>query len=101
MKSEYGLCICCEKDMMTTCPTCQHKKPGPEYTEVLMDLSNGSKMPLAVCLCCKDDVFSADKKELMEAVRKGWQKEHKKLRWSKEQCEKYWASHGEGKLEIA
>lgn len=101
MKCEYGLCLVCEKNLMSTCGSCGHKKPGNEYTEVLLDLTNGSKMPVAVCLTCKDKVHLEDKKQIMHHVRKGWHKEHDKLNWTKERRDHYWKSHGEGKLEIA
>lgn len=65
-----------------------------------MNLSNGSRMPIAVCLDCKDKVFQADRKEVMAAVRDGWRHEHDKLNWTKEQREKYWEKHGAGTLEI-
>lgn len=101
MKAEYGLCILCEKDLMSTCGSCGHKKPGNNYTEVMFDLSNGSKMPVATCLGCKDKVFHADKAEIMKAVRDGWHKEHEKMNWSKDKREHYWSTHGQGILEIA
>lgn len=101
MKAEYGLCLHCEKELMQTCPTCSHKKPGNNYTEVLLNLTTGSKMAVATCLDCKDKIFNADKKEIMAAVRKGWSKEHDKLNWSKEKRDHYWLTHGEGVLEIA
>lgn len=100
MKSEYGLCLHCEKDLMHTCGSCGHKKPGNNYTEVLFKLSNGSQMPVATCLTCKDTIWQADKKEIMKAVRAGWHKEHEKMNWNKEKRDHYWASHGEGILEI-
>lgn len=100
MKCEYGLCLICEKDLMVSCPTCNHKKPSNEYTEVHIDLTNGSKMPIAVCLGCKDKVHLQDKKEIMCAVRKGWHKEHDHMNWNKDKRDKYWEKYGEGKLEI-
>lgn len=101
MKSEYGLCLLCEKDLMTTCGSCGHKKPGNNYTEVQFPLLNGSLMPIATCLDCKDNVWHVDKKEIMRAVRQGWNKEHEKMNWNKDKRDHYWASHGEGILEIA
>lgn len=101
MKSEYGFCHLCEKDLMVTCSSCNHKKPGNNYTEVLLPMTNGSQMPLAVCLDCKDKIFHADKKEIMAAVRQGWKKEHDAMNWSKEKRDAYWRTHGEGALEIA
>lgn len=101
MKSEYGLCHLCEKDLMVSCPTCNHKKPGNNYTEVYLTLTNSSQMPVAVCLGCKDKIFNADKKEVMAAVREGWKREHDKMNWTQEKRDAYWQKHGEGVLEIA
>lgn len=101
MKCEYGLCLVCEKDLMSTCGSCGHKKPGNEYTEVQLDLTNGSRMAIAVCHGCKDKVHLEDKKQIMHHVRQGWHKEHDKMNWTKEKRDHYWASHGEGVLEIA
>lgn len=101
MICEYGKCLHCGKDLMSACGTCGHKKPNNNYTEVRFDLTNGSKMPVAVCLDCKDKIFHADKKEIMKVVRAGWEKEHDKMGWDKDQRERYWQAHGEGILEIA
>lgn len=86
---------------MITCATCGHKKPGNNYTEVTFDLTNGSKMPVATCLDCKDKIWHSDKSQIMKAVRDGWQREHEKLNWTKDQRDRYWQTHGEGVLEIA
>lgn len=101
MRCEHGICLHCEKKVMDECPTCHTKKPNEHYTEVQVELSNKSRMALAVCLGCKDKIFEADKKEVMKAVRDGWHKEHERLNWPKEKREHYWKSHGEGVLEIA
>lgn len=101
MKCEYGLCLNCEKDLMKSCPTCNHRTAGNNYTEIFFPLTNGTQMPVAVCLDCKDTIFHADKKEIMAAVRKGWQAEQAKLNWNKDQKDLYWKTHGEGVLEIA
>lgn len=42
----------CEKDIAPPCGDCGGRKPGSQYTEVVMEWSNGSKMPIAVCLNC-------------------------------------------------
>lgn len=52
MKCEFGYCSVCEKDISQKCPSCEAKRPGPEYTEVQVEWSNGSKMQIAVCLDC-------------------------------------------------
>ncbi len=100
MKCEYGQCLLCEKDLMVSCASCGHKKPGNNYTEVFLELNNGSKMPIASCLDCKDKIYQADKALVMKAVRDGWHKEHDKMNWTIEKRQHYWEKHGEGKLEI-
>lgn len=85
---------------MSICRECGTKRPNGKYAEVLMNISNGSKMPVAVCMDCKDKVFHADRKQLMDAIRQGWHREHDKLNWTKEQRKVYWEKHGEGVLEI-
>lgn len=95
MKCEYGLCLCCEKEIISRCTQCGTGKPNSQYTEVHLNLSNGSKMPVAVCLGCKDKVFTMDREVVMEAVRTGWHKEHDAMNWSREKRENYWKTHGE------
>jgi hypothetical protein len=45
-------CAVCDKEIATSCPSCNHKKANGEYTEVQMEWSNGSKMTVAVCVSC-------------------------------------------------
>lgn len=101
MKCEFGRCLNCEKDLLSRCPTCSHGKPSNNYTEVRFNLTNETIMPVAVCLDCKDKIFHADKKEIMKAVRDGWAREHERMGWPQERRDVYWATHGEGVLEIA
>ena len=83
---------------MQTCTSCGTKKPTDKYTQVEMNLSNGSRMPVAVCVDCKDDVFSADRKAIMDAVRAGWIEEQIRDKWSKERMADY--ARRFGSLEI-
>jgi hypothetical protein len=100
MKCEFGICLCCDTAIATTCPTCTTRKPNELYTEVLVNLSNGSKMPIAVCVDCTQDIFQKDRKEIMAAIRAAWTREHDTLKWSRDQRDAYWKTHGEGILEI-
>lgn len=52
MKCEFGYCTVCEKEIARSCPSCSHKTPTHDYTEVSVEWSNGSKMPIAVCVDC-------------------------------------------------
>ena len=100
MRCEYGICTNCGTEIMSKCSECGTKRPNARYTTVFMKLSNGSQMPIAVCIDCKDKVFLADRLELMQAVRDGWQREHDAMNWTKEERDKYWSHHGEGVLAI-
>ena len=100
MRCEFGTCLHCEKPVMDVCKECGTKRPNGQYTEVFVNLSNKSKMALAVCLDCTGKIYQADKKEVMRAVRDGWSREHDKMQWTKEKREAYWKMHGEGILEI-
>lgn len=100
MKCEYGFCTHCSKPIMDSCPTCNTKRPNGQYTEVEMNLSNGSRMKVGVCLECRDKVFQANRKELMAAIRNGWSAEQDKMNWPKEKRDAYWKTFGEEVLEI-
>lgn len=84
---------------MVTCPTCGTKKHGNNYTEVVLDLKNGSKMPIAVCLEDKDKIHLHDKGDMMQAVQEGWRHEQIRDNWTKEKMAAYEDVHG--KLEFA
>lgn len=89
MKAEFGLCLVCEKNLLETCPTCLAKKPGGQYSEVHLDLNNGSKMPVAVCHECRDAVHRADKEQIIDAVKEGWRNEQIKANWPREKIQQY------------
>lgn len=73
MKCEFGVCIVCEKEIATKCPTCSKRSPSEDYTEVQLNWSNGSKMQTAACLdCSKEKVWKADKTELTHAIWDAW-----------------------------
>lgn len=55
MAIEFGFCMICGKDIAPACKECGTRKAGSHYTEVVMEWSNGSKMPVAVCLDCAKD----------------------------------------------
>ena len=100
MKCEYGYCLVCEREILATCKECGAKRPNGLYTEVKLKLSNGTQMPIATCLGCKDKVWKEDKAKIMEAVRAGWSKEHDRDNWSQERRDKYWQIYGVEALKI-
>lgn len=52
MRAEFGHCLICDKETATTCGACSHKRPNADYTQVEVQWSNGSKMPIGVCTTC-------------------------------------------------
>lgn len=47
-----GYCVTCEKQIHNACPTCGSKSFSKEFTEVVVQWSNGSKMPIGICTEC-------------------------------------------------
>lgn len=47
-----GFCVTCEKPIHTACSACGSKKFSKEFTEVTVRWSNGSQMPIGICLDC-------------------------------------------------
>lgn len=83
MRCEYGYCLVCDKEIAKKCDSCATKKPTEDYTEVELKWSNGSKMVTAVCVeCARDKVWTADKKEMQQAIWSAWDKQ--KAVYSKE-----------------
>lgn len=75
MTCEKGRCICCGTQIARPCRDCGSFTNLSEYTEVLLDWSNGSKMSTAVCVACaRGPIWKADKKQLTEAIWNAWDK---------------------------
>jgi hypothetical protein len=75
MRCEFGYCIVCDKEIAPGCGTCGVRKPGPDYTEVQLSMSNKSKMNMACCAdCAKDAIWKADKAEMTKALHWKWNK---------------------------
>ncbi len=52
MRTEFGYCSVCDKEIAKLCTGCGAKTKTADYTEVEVQWSNGSKMNIAVCLDC-------------------------------------------------
>lgn len=75
MAIEFGYCMICHKEIAPKCGDCSTRKPGSQYTEVTLDWSNGSHMPVAVCLDCasQNRHTTADaKRRITEAHQNHW-----------------------------
>ncbi len=54
-----GQCVVCEKSIASVCPTCGSKRFSELFTEVTVQWSNGSLMPIGICRdCAKDNKWS-------------------------------------------
>lgn len=47
-----GYCVTCEKAIHAACGSCGAKKFSRDFTEVTVQWSNGSKMPIGICTEC-------------------------------------------------
>ncbi len=47
-----GLCVTCEKPVAAACPACGAQKFAANFTEVTVQWSNGSRMPIGICTDC-------------------------------------------------
>lgn len=75
MRCEQGFCIVCDKEISPASCDCGKRHPGPQYTEVMIPWTNGSRMAMAVCLeCAPDKIWKADKDEMTKAVWAAWDK---------------------------
>ncbi len=74
MKCEYGVCLNCEKEIVTKCGACNSPQAKTnDYTEVELNWSNGSRMKTAVCReCALGPIWKADKAELTKAIWSKW-----------------------------
>lgn len=52
MRAEFGYCMICDKEIAKKCDSCDAKIKTPDYTEVQVEWSNGSKMKIGVCVDC-------------------------------------------------
>jgi len=78
MRVEFGYCVCCEKEIAPKCPTCNVRRPGGQYTEVQMNLSDGTRTHQPVCLeCSKGKIWEMDKMELSRHWHEAFRKQGK------------------------
>lgn len=64
-------------------------RPLRNYRVVWFELSNGSRMPLAVDKFAVDRITSADFEKIMEHVRAGWEWEILQKKWTPQEIEDY------------
>ena len=73
----FGHCVKCHKNMLIwqiidNVPVNRFK---PDYSETTFLLDNGTKMRVAICKSCKENLNEGDNKEIMRSVVDGWKHE--------------------------
>ena len=100
---KFGACVVCHKDLMTEKVINNEIKKLflPEYSQMELDLDDGSKMPVCVCMKCKENYKGTPKEnaEIMESVVEGWKEEIKNLpHWTDEKRDNYMKTYGKLKI---
>lgn len=89
----YGHCTRCHKDLITDRVINGEVKKWflPEYGQIELLLSDGSKMRVVMCLPCQEKYKDTPKEhdEVMECVMAGWEKEIEQLKWNKKKKDEY------------
>ena len=88
---KLGHCTVCGKCMVTeqVIDNQVQYRFSADYREKEFLVSDGSKMRVAICLECRDNLTEKDYKNIMKCVYNGWKEEIKTLDWDKEKKEKY------------
>lgn len=98
---KFGYCSFCHRNLLVKklVNGKEENVLGSEYDEKEYDLSDGSKMKVAICKTCLLTVTDADKPKIMDSIIRGWEKELDSLpHWSAKQKEDYMARYS--KLEM-
>lgn len=88
---KFGHCVKCHKNMITE----QYidgqitQRFTPEYSEEELFLDNNSKMRVAICKTCQDNLSDIDFPAIMDSVVNGWDKELKDNNWDNARKQKY------------
>ena len=100
---KHGHCVICHEDMLYTevIDNKPQKRLGPLYSEIEYLLDDGSKMRVAICLNCKNDIKDdgEEKVRVRDCVFKGWKNEVKDIKtWDKKRKDDYLKKYGKLKI---
>lgn len=89
-----GVCASCHKTLVieAVIDGSVQKRPTPDFGIINTELSDGSTMPVCMCLHCQSQVNDVDKDKLMKTVYNGWMKEiddNVSGSWNKKKRDKY------------
>lgn len=103
----HGHCVNCHKNMIydQVIDEKVQKRYAPDYTEKEFLLEDGSRMRVALCLTCANDIKPKDHKKIMDCVIKGWDKETDELvksplfpHWTQEHKDKHMEQYSKKKI---
>jgi hypothetical protein len=88
---KFGHCVMCHKNMLVKQIVGQKEimRFTPEYTEGEFLLDDGSKMNVALCKSCKENMTEKDEEKIMDCVIRGWEQEIKECDWTPEKQKDY------------
>ena len=87
----FGHCVKCSKNMLIkqVIGGKVQNRFTPDYTEVQYLLNDGSKMRVAMCIDCKNNLTENNSSDIMQSVINGWQVQVDSLDWTKEKKQAY------------
>jgi hypothetical protein len=87
----FGHCVVCHKNMAfkQVIGMKETYRFSPDYCEGEYLLSDISKMKVALCKQCKENLTSDDYVKIMDCVVRGWQQELDRSNWSEEKKKTY------------
>ena len=98
---EFGKCIKCHKDLIIEKVIDGQLKRvlTPDYGEIQVELDDGSKMRVVMCLTCQEIYTEKDFPTIMASVVAGWQKELNNLPyWNEEKKDNYMKKYSKLKI---
>ena len=89
---KFGHCVVCHKNMLIeqAIDGKVQQRFTTDYSETEYLLNDGSKMRVAICIDCKENLTDKDIPKIMSCVKKGWEVEVKDLKhWDEEKKKDY------------
>jgi len=89
---KFGHCVMCHKNMLIeqAIDGKIQNRFTPEYQETEFLLDDGSRMRVAICETCKNELKVEDEPKIMECVKLGWEVEVEGIKtWTAEKKSNY------------
>lgn len=93
---KFGHCVKCGKCMVieqVIDNELQYRFTA-DYREKELFMNDGSKMRVAICANCRDNLTENDYPTIMKCVYNGWKEEIKMLNWDEKKKDRYLQEYG-------